>query len=113
VPLNGAFGETETFYQQDKVFRIAVNRSQLLDSIKETDCKLSRAGTTLKPPTMKLAGFLLLLAGWCIVLGAVLLLSAVSMRAAFVLAGTGVEVLGLTLVVRAHLGPRVEKGYRH
>ena len=60
---------------------------------------------------MKLAGFLLLLAGWGIVLGAVVMLPAISTRSAFVLSGVGVEVLGLTLVVRSHLGPRMEKGY--
>jgi hypothetical protein len=58
---------------------------------------------------MKLAGFLLLLAGWGIVLVAVVLLPATSTRAAFVLAGLGVEAFGLTLVVRSHLGPRAEE----
>jgi hypothetical protein len=59
---------------------------------------------------MKLAGFLLLLAGWVIVLVAVVLLPAASTRASFVLAGVAVEVLGLTLVARSHLGPRLGKG---
>ena len=58
---------------------------------------------------MKLAGFLLLLAGWGIVLAAVVLLPAASTRASFVLAGMAVEVLGLALVARSHLAPRVEK----
>lgn len=57
---------------------------------------------------MKLAGFLLLLSGWAIVLVALMLLPAVYTQAVFVLAGLGVEVLGLTLVVRSHLRPRVE-----
>ncbi len=52
---------------------------------------------------MKLAGFLLLLAGWVIVLAAVVLLAPHLPRTGFVLAGLGVEVLGLTLVVRSHL----------
>ncbi len=52
---------------------------------------------------MKLAGFLLLLAGWGIVLGAVMLLASAVARTIFVLAGLGVEVLGLVLVVRYHL----------
>jgi hypothetical protein len=51
---------------------------------------------------MKLAGFLLLLAGWIIVVAAVVLLIAQSARAVFVLAGVGVEILGLTLVIRAN-----------
>ena len=50
---------------------------------------------------MKLAGFLLLLAGWGIALAAVALLKA-EPRTAFVLAGTAVELLGLILVARQH-----------
>ena len=52
---------------------------------------------------MKLAGFFLLLAGWGIVLTAVALLVSSLPRTAFVLAGIGVEVLGLVFVVRSHL----------
>ena len=52
---------------------------------------------------MKLAGFLLLLAGWAIVLAAVVLLASTPQRAGFVLAGIGVEVLGLVLAIRSHL----------
>jgi hypothetical protein len=59
---------------------------------------------------MKLAGFLLLVAGWAIVLTAIVLLAAAPPRAAFVLAGMGVEALGLTLVVSSHVGPRRERG---
>jgi hypothetical protein len=51
---------------------------------------------------MRIAGFLLLLAGWGIVLGAIALLRSPSSIAGFVTAGTGVEVLGLVLVVRSH-----------
>jgi hypothetical protein len=59
---------------------------------------------------MKLAGFLLLLAGWCIVLSAIALLASAPQRAVFVLAGIGVEVLGLVLVVRSHLVLPGERG---
>ncbi|MBZ5503643.1 MAG: hypothetical protein LAN59_15650 [Acidobacteriia bacterium] len=52
---------------------------------------------------MKLLGFLLLSAGWVIVLSAVALLAAAP-RTAFILAGFGVEMLGLVMVVRAHMG---------
>jgi hypothetical protein len=62
-----------------------------------------------KESIVKLAGFLLLLAGWIIVLAAILLLGTVPVRAAFLLAGMGVEMLGLALVARSHLGPRKEK----
>ncbi len=52
---------------------------------------------------MKIFGFLLLLAGWGLVLTALRLLGASAPRAAFVLAGLGVEMVGLALVMRAHL----------
>jgi hypothetical protein len=52
---------------------------------------------------MKLAGLLLLPAGWVIVLTAVVLLPSGSARAAFLLAGMAVEALGMVLVVRAHM----------
>ncbi len=56
---------------------------------------------------MKLAGFLLLLSGWGIVVSTLPLLPSVGARAAFVLAGMTVELIGLTLVARAY---RVPKG---
>jgi len=52
---------------------------------------------------MKLAGLLLLVAGWAIVVAAVALLPALGVRVGFVLAGIAVELLGLALAVRAHL----------
>lgn len=55
---------------------------------------------------MKIAGFLLLLAGWFLVLAALVLLRAAWPQALFVLAGAGVEVLALVLLFRSHLVPR-------
>jgi hypothetical protein len=55
---------------------------------------------------MKLAGFLLLLSGWGIVVATLPLLPSSPMRAAFVLAGTGVELIGLTLVVNSYQVPK-------
>jgi hypothetical protein len=58
---------------------------------------------------MKSLGFLMLVAGWLIVLSAVVLLGFATPRTAFVLAGTAVEILGLGLLIRAHIpagGPR-------
>jgi len=52
---------------------------------------------------MKIAGFLLLSAGWAIVAAAVALLPSSGARSAFVLAGVTVELFGLALAVRAHL----------
>jgi hypothetical protein len=57
---------------------------------------------------MKLAGFLLLVAGWAIVVFAVALLPSAGVRAGFVLAGIAVESLGLALAVRSHLVLTVE-----
>jgi hypothetical protein len=59
---------------------------------------------------MKLTGFVLLLAGWGIVLAAVVLLASALPRTSFALAGIGVEVVGLILVVRSHLVVRGERG---
>jgi len=52
---------------------------------------------------MKFTGFLLLLTGWAIVLAAIVLLPHAGARAAFMLAGVAVELLGLALVTREHL----------
>jgi hypothetical protein len=53
---------------------------------------------------MKIAGLALLLSGWFIVVFALGLLPQPAARAAFVVAGCLVEVLGLFLVGRAHHG---------
>jgi hypothetical protein len=58
---------------------------------------------------MKVGGFLMLLAGWFLVLAAIVLLPSPAMRAAFILAGVAVEVLGLILAFRSQLIPREEK----
>lgn len=52
---------------------------------------------------MKIAGFLLLLAGWLLILSALALLARSGPRGAFLLAGCGVELLGLVLFMRSHL----------
>jgi hypothetical protein len=52
---------------------------------------------------MKVAGFFLLLSGGGLVLTAVALLASSLPRTGFVLAGVGVEVLGIVLVARSHL----------
>ena len=51
---------------------------------------------------MKLLGFLLLLSGWGIVVAALALLHGGAVPA-FVIAGVAIEVVGLVLVLRAHL----------
>ena len=58
---------------------------------------------------MKLAGFLLLLSGWIIVLAALALLAS-SARTVFVFAGMGVELVGVVLVTRGHVVLEGEKG---
>jgi len=59
---------------------------------------------------MKLAGLLLLVAGWGIVISAVALLPSPMARAGFVLAGMVVELLGLNLMVYSHLVLNTRKG---
>jgi hypothetical protein len=51
---------------------------------------------------LKLFGFVLLLAGWGLVICALALVAAYTPRAVFILAGVGVEIVGLVLVIRAH-----------
>ena len=58
---------------------------------------------------MKLAGFMLLLTGWLLVLAAIVLLASPPSRAVFVLTGVAVEGLGLTFVIRSHLILREDK----
>ena len=55
-----------------------------------------------------IALFLLLLAGWGLVLSAVALLPSMSLRAGFALTGFAVALRGLTMVIRSHLAPRQE-----
>ena len=52
---------------------------------------------------MRAFGFVLLLAGWGLVLAALGMLHSSTVLAAFVTAGAGVEVLGLALAVRSYL----------
>lgn len=58
---------------------------------------------------MKAVGFLMLLAGWFLVLSAIVLFAPPALRGAFVMAGLAVEAVGLTLAFRSHLIPREEK----
>ena len=55
---------------------------------------------------MKIAGFLLLLAGWLLMLSALALLARGGPRGAFLFAGLAVVVLGLVLFTRSHLTPK-------
>jgi hypothetical protein len=59
---------------------------------------------------MKVMSFLLLLAGWILVLAALVILNSPASRAAFVFAGIAVEALGLAMAFRSHAIPREEKG---
>ena len=55
---------------------------------------------------MKIAGFLLLLAGWLLMLSALALLGRAGLQGTFLVAGLAVVVLGLVLFMRAHLTPK-------
>jgi hypothetical protein len=59
---------------------------------------------------VKIAGFLLMLAGWILVLAAIVLLISLPSRKGFVVAGIAVEILGFVLVARVHLPPKGAKG---
>jgi hypothetical protein len=59
---------------------------------------------------MRFTGFLMLVAGWVIVLASMPLLASMKSRTIFVLAGLGVEVIGLVLVVRSHVVLEDETG---
>ena len=59
---------------------------------------------------MKIAGFLLLVAGWLLVLAPVVLLRTGPPQAVFILAGMAVQALALGLVFRSHLAPRAIDG---
>jgi hypothetical protein len=61
---------------------------------------------------MRLGGFLFLLAGWLNVLMAIALLKQPAL-AAFLLAGFGLEAIGLALLIRSHLPGRPEGRERH
>jgi len=55
---------------------------------------------------MKVAGFLLMPAGFILVLAAIAMLRAPVPEAGFALAGVAVEVLGLVLAARSHMTVR-------
>jgi hypothetical protein len=61
---------------------------------------------------MKLAGFLMLIAGGIIAMAAIAVLPATAARVAFLLAGIGVESIGLVLAFRAHIPPEAIKEER-
>jgi hypothetical protein len=58
---------------------------------------------------MKAVGFLMLLAGWFLVLAAIVLFASTPLRTSFALVGFAVEALGLGLAFRSHLIAREEK----
>ncbi len=58
---------------------------------------------------MKAVGFLMLPAGWFIVLAAIVLFPSPPLRASFALVGFAFEALGLVFAFRSHLIPREEK----
>ena len=52
---------------------------------------------------MRWLGFGLLVAGWLLVIAALILLAGAPTQAAFVLAGLAVEALGLVFAIRSHI----------
>ena len=76
---------------------------------KEELSGLGRDGRVRYAPFPQIPGFLLLVAGWGLVMAAVVLLKLSGARTAFVLAGVGVQIAGLVLVIRSHVSPREER----
>jgi hypothetical protein len=58
---------------------------------------------------MKVAGFFLLVAGWCLSLATVVLLRAAAPQAVFVLAALAVQAGGMILVARSHTTGKGER----
>jgi hypothetical protein len=59
---------------------------------------------------MTALGFAILVSGWLLVIATLALLRPGIARNAFVVASLGVEALGLTLVARAHLRRKADRG---
>ena len=59
---------------------------------------------------MKVTGFLLLAAGWTIVIAALFLLHSPASRGLFVLSGVAIQILGLMLAIRSHHLRESERG---
>jgi membrane-bound ClpP family serine protease len=55
---------------------------------------------------LRIAGIFLVLAGWILMLAAILMLSSLPLRTAFSLAGLAVQLLGLVLLARTHIPTR-------
>ena len=59
---------------------------------------------------MKIIGFLMLPAGWFLVVAALAMLRTFAAQSLFVAAGVGVEIMGLVLFTRAHM--LVKRGHQ-
>jgi hypothetical protein len=59
---------------------------------------------------MKIAAFLMMVAGLAIMLASLPLLASSTSRVVFVVTGLGIEIFGLVLVARAHLVSEEETG---
>lgn len=62
-----------------------------------------------KGDSLRLVGCLLLLSGFFLVLAALVMFPALGLRFAFVVAGLGVEVLGVGLLTRAYTAMQKER----
>ncbi len=58
---------------------------------------------SLRTSGPRLAALVLLLSGWILGLLAIVLLNSITQRTVFVLAGIGVEGIGIALLVRSHM----------
>jgi len=58
---------------------------------------------------LRIAGILLMLAGWMLMLAAVVMLNSLPARTGFAVAGMAVEILGLALLAGAHIPKRKKR----
>ncbi len=58
---------------------------------------------------LRIAGILLMVAGWILMLAAIIMLNSLPARTAFSLAGLAVEILGLVLLARTHIPKRKKR----
>jgi hypothetical protein len=71
--------------------------------LNELQRDLRRTSIPQPGDSLKLLGCLLLLSGWLIILAALIMLPGFTQRAAFIGAGTGIEVAGLALLTRGYM----------
>jgi hypothetical protein len=58
---------------------------------------------------LRMAGLLMMVAGWILMLAAVVMLNSLPLRTGFAMAGLAVQMLGFVLLTRAHIPKRKKR----